>query len=672
YGLWAQLVLMGLTAVAIAFNIFRANIRLPLITAALWLVTSFILGSVYPSLLQRYAVEPNEIVRESPYIEYNINYTRLAFGLDKIETKVFEYGEELTQQDLRDNEISFRNVRLWDYRPLQSTYEQLQALRPYYEFSEIDIDRYTIDGEQRQVMLAARELNKIKLPNRTWVNENLEFTHGYGIVMNPVDQVTRDGQPEFYIKDLPPVSNISIQIEQPEIYYGELTNDVVFVGSDREEFSYPSGDENVYSSYSGSGGVPLDSSLKRLAFALRLADTNVLLSDEITRETRVQFHREISNRVMQITPFLELDNDPYIVAWNGRLVWVIDGYTISGRFPYATPLNGLNYIRNAVKITVDAYNGDVTYYISAPEDPIIQAYNNAFPGLFQPLSAMPEGLQTHLRYPVDLFNVQAQQYLTYHMQDVRVFYNQEDLRAIPNEILDGEQIRMEPYYVILPLPGEDEPEFLLIQPFTPANKPNMVSWIAARNDPPYYGQLVEYELPKQELVFGPIQVEGRIDQEPEISQQFSLWDQRGSSVIRGNLIVIPVNDSFLYVEPVYLQSDTSALPELKRVIVATNTRIAMRETLDEALLALIQDAPAVASLEVTTEESTPTTGESTTPVTTPTGENATVDELVQSANAHFAAAEAAQRTGDWSTYGAELEALGQDLQRLLELTNTTP
>ncbi len=680
FGLWAQVILMAATAVAVGFNIFRANVRLPLVTAGLWLAASFILGSVYPGLLQRYAVEPNEIVRETPYIEYNIDYTRLAFGLNLVDTRPFVYGEELTQQDLRDNEIVFRNVRLWDYRPLQATYEQLQALRPYYEFTEIDIDRYTFDGEMRQVMLAARELNKGNLPNRTWVNENLEFTHGYGIVMNPVDQVTRDGQPEFFIKDLPPVSNVPLTIDQPEIYYGELTTDVVFVGSDREEFSYPSGDENVYSTYQGKGGVPLDNFLKRLAFAVRLADTNVLLSDEITRQTRVQFHRQIQERVKQITPFLELDGDPYIVAWNGRLIWVLDAYTISNRFPYSTPINtqfgNINYMRSAVKITVDAYDGTVNYYLVAEDDPIIQAYASVFPELFKSMAEMPEGLQAHLRYPEDFFTIQTQQYLTYHMEDVRVFYNREDLRAIPNEILDGEQIRMEPYYVILPLPGGIEPEFLLIQPFTPANKPNMVAWIAARNDPPNYGQLIEYEMPKQELVFGPIQVEGRIDQEPEISQQFSLWDQRGSRVIRGNLIVIPVEDSFLYVEPVYLQSETSALPELKRVIVATNTRIAMRETLEEALVALIEDAPAVDAivLEPDAPIGEEAGGEETAenPTTPTVNLDANVEELIQAANEHFQAAEAAQRSGDWTTYGVELNALQQNLQRLMELTENQP
>ncbi|MCA9970460.1 MAG: UPF0182 family protein, partial [Anaerolineales bacterium] len=435
-----------------------------------------------------------------------------------------------------------------------------------------------------------------------------------------------------------------------------------------------SGDENVYTSYAGEGGVPLDNFFKRLAFAIRLADSNVLLSDEITNQTRVQFHRQITERVRQITPFLWLDGDPYLVVWNGRLIWVLDAYTSSSRFPYATPDTqyGINYVRNAAKITVDAYDGTVTYYIAAPEDPLIQAYAAAFPDLFRPLAEMPEGLQAHIRYPEDLFTIQTRQYLTYHMQDVRVFYNKEDLRAIPNEIFDNAQQIMEPYYVTLPLPGETEPEFLLIQPFTPDQKTNMVAWIAARNDPPYYGQLVEYELPKQELVFGPIQVESRIDQEPEISQQFSLWDQRGSSVIRGNLIVIPLGNSFLYVEPVYLLSETSALPELKRVIVATNTQIVMRETLPEALAALVAEAPAVAQIEVLPEEDAAEETAVTPQPLPPLDVDASLEELIQSANDHFTAAEAAQRTGDWTRYGTELEALQQDLQRLLEATQAAP
>lgn len=671
WALWIQFFFMVLTAVAVFANFSRLRLRPVLIFGGLWLVATIFIGGIYPGLLQRYAVEPNEIERERPYIEHNIELTRLAFDLEKVQTEPFGNPGQLTRQDIEDSETVLRNIRLWDYRPLQTTYTQLQALRPYYQFGEIDIDRYEINGETRQVMLAPRELDKTQLPAPSWVNRNLEFTHGYGIVMNPVDRVTPDGQPEFFIQDLPPQSVVPIDVERPEVYYGEMTTDSVFVGSGREEFSYPSGDENVYSSYEGTGGVPLDNIIKRIAFAIRLGDANVLLSDEITSDTRIQFRRQIQERVREIAPFLVLDSDPYIVVYDGRLVWIQDAYTVSDRFPYATPSpSGLNYIRNSVKVVIDAYNGTVNFYVSDPDDPIIQTYDKAFPGLFRPFSAFPEGLEAHVRYPEDMFTVQAQQYLTYHMEDVRVFYNKEDLWEIPLEIFDGNEQLMEPYYVTLELRGESEPEYLLIQPFTPAGKNNMIGWMAARNDPENYGELVVYELPKQELIFGPLQVEGRIDQEPEVSEQFSLWDQRGSRVIRGNLLVVPIDDSFLYVEPIYLLSDRSALPELKRVIVASDTRIAMRETLQGALTALLSDEPNVIVVEDGTtpapEATTPEGGGETT--APPLAADATIEELVAAANNHFEAAENAQRAGDWVTYGRELEALNQTLERLMQLT----
>ena len=679
WALRAQFLFMILTALAVFYNYFRFAPRPFLITGGLWLLATFVIGGIYPGLLQRYAVEPNEIVREQPYIDHNINFTREAFDLNDIEVRPWDNVSVLSQQDLELNEDVVKNVRLWDYRPLQRTYEQLQALRPYYQFSAIDIDRYEIDGEVRQVMLAGRELNKENLPAPSWVNRNLEFTHGYGIVMNPVDRITSDGQPEFFIKDLPPQSSIDLQVERPEIYYGELTNDAVFVSSGREEFSYPSGSENVYTSYEGEGGVPLDSFLKRVAFAIRLGDANVLLSDEIDSGTRVQFHRAVQERVQQITPFLAMDRDPYIVALSDRLVWIQDAYTVSDKYPYSTPApSGINYIRNSVKIVVDAYDGTVDYYVSDPEDPIIQAYDKALPGLFRPFSEFPQELISHVRYPQDLFDIQAEKYLAYHMEDTRVFYNKEDLWAIPMEIFDGNEQAMEPYYVYLRLREEEEPEYLLIQPFTPAGKQNMIAWMAARNDPEHYGELVVYELPKQELVFGPLQVEGRIDQEPEISQQFSLWDQRGSRVIRGNLLVIPLSDSFVFVEPIYLLSDTSALPELKRVIVATDTRIAMRETLGEALLALLEaERTADIAAEIEAEAAAGTEAESGEEAATPAPEaplplDASIEQLIQSANSHFEAAEEAQKAGNWALYGSELKALNRDLERLMELSGRSP
>lgn len=669
--LYVQLALMILLALAMAVNILRSMLRPLAIVGALWLAVTILAGNVYPAVLQRYSVEPNELSRERPYIQNNISFTRLAFGLDEVDVRPFGSVDELTEQDLAANQATLKNARLWDYRPLQQTYSQLQELRPYYEFSDVDIDRYQIEGEIRQVMLAGRELNKANVTAQ-WVNQKLEFTHGYGVVMNPVDKVTPQGRPEFFIKDLPPQSTIDLEVTRPEIYYGETMNDAVFVGSGLDEFDFPSGTQNTYSSYAGEGGVLLSNLLRRVAFAARLGETNLLLSQYITDETRVMIHRAIRERVQQITPFLTLDDDPYIVVADGRLVWMLDGYTISRHFPYSSPTEqGFNYIRNAVKITVDAYNGNVNYYLIESDDPIIQAYSQAFPNLFQPMDKMPAVMREHIRYPEDLFIVQTRQYLKYHMSDVQVFYNQEDLWQIPLEIFDSDEQLIEPYYVIMSLPNQEETEFLLIQPYTPAGKNNMISWIAARNDEPNYGQLVVYELPKQELVFGPIQVEARIDQDPQISSQISLWNQRGSRVIRGNLIVIPMGNSFLYIEPLYLLAETSELPELKRIIVASGDQISMRETLEEALSALLEDAPSVVDLvaepPVTGDDSGEEPAEP--PTTTEVAPlDANVLELVQSANAHFEAAEAAQRSGDWSTYGRELEALQMDLERLSQLT----
>jgi uncharacterized protein len=669
--LWAQLATMALLAAVFALNIFRLALRPLLAAAGLWLVVTILVAGLYPGLMQRYIVEPNELAVETPYIEHNIAFTQLGFGLHDVDIRSFGRTTQLTQRDLQDNEEILDNIRVWDYRPLLQTYTQLQALRPYYQFYDIDVDRYQINGGVRQVMLAARELNQDNLPGQAWVNQRLEFTHGYGVAMNPVDRVTRDGQPEFFIRDLPPESNIPITIERPEIYFGETMARPVYANSALPEFSYPRDQETIYTSYDGRGGVPVQNWLRRLAFAVRFGDSNLVLSNYITPETQVMYHRTVEERVRQIAPFLALDEDPYIVVADGRLFWIIDTYTLSNRFPYSTPLRGINYIRNSVKVVVDAYHGDVDFYISDPDDPIIRTYARAFPTLFRSMEEFPEYLRPHLRYPEDLFTIQTQQYLVYHMTNVQVFYNREDLWEIPMELFDTDQQPIEPYYVLFRLPGEAEAEYLLIQPYAPANRNNMVAWIAARNDPEHYGQLVVYELPRQELVYGPIQIEARIDQDAFISQQLSLWGQRGSRVIRGNLIVIPINQSFLYVEPLYLQADTSGLPELRRVIVASGEHLVMRETLAEALLALVTDAPAVDVLVaepplegIVVDPEVPAV-----PVLPPTAVDASVEELIQSANARFEAAEAAQRRGDWTAYGRELEALRQDLQRLMDIAN---
>ena len=679
--------MVAMAAVSVLFFYAYIQLKPRWITAGLtiWLAAVILLGGIYPALLQRFVVEPTELSREAEYIEHNIRFTRMAFGLDTVEVRPFGNVAPLTARDLDDNQAALNNIRVWDYRPLQQTYAQLQELRPYYQFSTIDIDRYNINGEVRQVMLAGRELNKANLPNATWVNEKLEFTHGYGVVMNPVDRFNEQGRPEFFLSDLPPRSTVAIEVERPQIYYGETMRDVVFVGSLRDEFSYPDDNQNVRTRYAGEGGVPLGGWFRRLAFALRFGETNLMFSEYITPETRVMFYRQIQERVWAITPFLQLDYDPYLVVADGRLVWIQDAYTVSNRFPYAEPIynasfsgvyyGAVNYIRNSVKITIDAYDGTVTYYIVDEQDPILQSYHRAFPDLFQPLSDMPPSLQSHLRYPEQLFILQTRQYLLYHMTDVQTFYNQEDLRAIPQEIRNERQEAMEPYYVMFRLPGEPETEFLLIQPFTPADKPNMVAWIAARNDPAHYGELIAYEMPRQELVVGPIQIEGFINQEPDISEQFSLWGQGGSRVIRGNLIVIPLNNSFLYVEPIYLQSTTSALPELKRVIVASGQRIVMRPTLDEALFALVsREAPAVGEIEVIDpaleQEVEPSTSTPTpAPELPPTLADGSVSELIAQANAQFEAAQAAQRAGDWAAYGRHIQALEQTLRQLEALTS---
>jgi len=585
-----QLVLAALLALTALYNVFYFDLRPPFAIGALLLGAILVGGNLMPALLQRFSVEPNELERERVYIANNLQFTRLAFDLDKVQSRAFENITELAAIDLEQNADSLENIRVWDYRPLQQTYSQLQELRPYYQFSDIDVDRYKFDNKVEQVMLATRELDKEGLASPTWVVKTLEFTHGYGVVMNPVDTVTEEGRPEFYIQDLPPQSSVPISVTQPAIYYGESMDDVVVVNSNQAEFDYPRAEGNVSSNYQGTGGVTMNGYWRRLLYAIRFGETNLLLGQDIQPDSRIMYHRPIRERAQRIAPFLLFDDDPYIVVADGRLVWMIDAYTVSRDFPYSTPVKdlGFNYIRNVAKVTVDAYNGDVKFYLMETGDPLVASYQRAFPDLFRPFDEMPASLQSHIRYPEGLFLVQTQQYLSYHMTEPGVFYNQEDLWRIPEEIYDGAPQLMEPYYVMFRLPGEEKPEYLLIQPYTPAGKSNMIAWIAARSDLPHYGELIAYELPRQELVFGPMQIEGRIDQDPTISQQISLWNQRGSRVIRGNLIVVPINNSFLYVEPLYLLSDTNALPELKRVIVASGNRIVMRNNLEDALVAYIR------------------------------------------------------------------------------------
>jgi uncharacterized protein len=558
---------------------------------------------VVPAMMQRFSVEPNELQRELPYIENNIAFTRFAYGLDRIEEREYPAETSLTYADVVANNDIIRNIRLWDPRLLIQTFRQIQEIRTYYQFYSVDIDRYEIEGEVRQVMLAAREIAQ-RLPSRadTWINRHMQYTHGYGVTMNEVADVGPEGTPILLVQDLPPISNVGFEIPQPSIYYGMGTPTYRIVNTEVPELAYPSGDANMYTHYAGIGGVQLNSMFRRAIFALFHADANIVLSDLIHSESRMQFWNRVPERVRRVAPFLRLDEDPYLVVTDDGLVWIQDAYTISRNYPYSEPSrrHGLNYIRNSVKVVVDAFDGTVDLYVMEPEDPIIRAYQQFYPDLFRSFEQMPERLQAHLRYPQDMFTIQIERFARYHMTQPQVFYNNEDLWTRPREQYGGQTMPMEPYYVITQLPGEEGLEFSLMTPMTPEARDNMIAWIAARSDPGHYGQLIAYKLPKDRLIYGPIQVESRIDQDTEISQQLALWDQRGSRVIRGNLMVIPIERSFLYVEPVFLIADGNQIPQLRRVIVSFGERVAMERTLDEALASVFQEElrPLVARGEV--------------------------------------------------------------------------
>jgi len=658
-------ILSGLVGALLLANVVLRALRLIGAGVGLWILAAIMLGELYPTAVQNFDVRPNEFVREKPYIEYNIAFTRQAFGLADV-MEVNHPGEDApTAADLARNADTIANIRLWDYRPLLDTYDQLQSIRPYYDFRDVDIDRYTIEGRYRQVMLSARELTVDRLPEKaqTWVNKRLVYTHGYGLTMSPVNEITPDGSPHLLIKNIPPVGEIPIV--QPAIYFGEKLSDYIIVRTTTPEFDYPVGDQNAMTRYEGRDGVAIGSLFHRLLFAIRFGDMNILLTDAITAESRIIWNRNISERVQLLAPFLIYDRDPYIVIADGHLYWIQDAYTITDRYPYSEPYAGrFNYIRNSVKVVIDAYNGTTTFYIVDASDPLIRAYRGIYPTLFQPLEAMPASLRLHLRYPEDLFRVQADVFRIYHMQDPQVFYNKEDVWAIPKEIYSDKEQDIEPYYAIMRLPGETREEFILLMPFTPRNKQNMVAWLAAKCDGEDYGRRILFQIPKDRLIYGPMQVEARVSQDTVISAQITLWNQRGSKVIRGNMLVIPIEKSFLYVEPLYLLAETGQIPQLKRVIVATANNVAMDETLPLALgklysgLALPGGGPPSTS---TGEPRATTTGQ------TVPGE---IAQLVKSANDHYAKAQDALRAGDWARYGDELRLLEADLKRLSELTGT--
>ncbi|HEX7336845.1 MAG TPA: UPF0182 family protein, partial [Gemmatimonadales bacterium] len=603
-------VLALLAAVAVLLGGIRNRLpRYGLLAIGGYMAVAILGRSIYPALMQKFIVSPTELTRETPYLRHHIAATRQAWGLDSVEVRELAGEANLTLADIRANSATIENVRLWDREPLLQTFGQLQEIRTYYDFVSVDDDRYWIDGKYRQVLLSPRELNAASLPTRTFINEHLTFTHGMGLTLSPVNQVTPEGLPVLFVKDLPPVSAVSLKLTRPQIYYGELTDPYVFVGTKQREFDHPSGEANVYTAYRGKGGVRVGNVLRRAILAANFGSSKILFSGDITGDSRVLYNRTIVTRARKALPFLLFDRDPYtVIAADGTLKWILDAYTASSRYPYSQGLrDGTSYLRNSVKLVIDAYDGTLTAYVSAPGDPLIRTWSRIFPGIFVPMDSMPDDLRAHIRYPDDIYRIQTSLYTTYHMDVVEDFYHREDQWQIPSVAKNEEAVAFM-RHIIMRLPEEKEAEFIYMVPFTPRGKDNLAAWMVARNDGDKYGKLRVYRLSRQSLVFGPRQIENRINQNTEIARQVSLWDQRGSQVIRGDLLVIPIEESVLYVQPLYLRAEGGRIPELKRVIVAYQNQVVMQETLEGALAELFGGAgrrlptPAIAA-EPTTRDS---------------------------------------------------------------------
>ena len=639
-------------------GIQRRLARYAFLAIAGYLAVAVLGRGLFPLAMQKFVVAPTELTRETPYLRHHIAATRQAWGLDSVEVRELGGEAGLTLADIRANGPTIENVRLWDREPLLQTFGQLQEIRTYYDFVSVDDDRYWIDGVYRQVLLSPRELNAASLPTRTFINEHLTFTHGMGLTLSPVNQVTTEGLPVLFIKDLPPVSNVSLRVTRPQIYYGEIANEYIFAGTRQREFDHPSGEANVYAAYTGTGGIWVGNLWRRVLLSIRFGSSKVLLSQDITNESRVLYHRNILARARKALPFLQFDRDPYLViAGDGTLKWVLDAYTTSTGYPYAQRLSdGTSYMRNSVKLVIDAYHGSLTAYVSAPADPLIRTWARIFPGIFVPLDSMPAHLRQHMRYPDDIYRVQTSLYTTYHMDEPEDFYHREDQWQIPQVTKADESV---PFmrHIIMRLPEESKAEFIYMVPFTPRGKENLAAWMVARNDGDVYGKLLVYRLSRQSLVFGPRQIENRINQNTEIARQVSLWDQRGSRVIRGDLLVIPIEESLVYVQPLYLQAEGGRIPELKRVIVAYQNRVVMQETLEAGLAELFggssgprrEPATAVAGGVGAAGAATADT---------------TVRTLVAEAWRRYQAALEANRQVDWTRYGEEFRRLGEVLERL--------
>ncbi len=659
FAFWVMIVASVLLGIWLIAATWSNSLLRPVYGIGVYALILVVVNGAYPELQQRFVVEPNELAKEIPYIKHNIEFTRQAYDLAKINTQDYQLNSSanLNPNILSENQATIDNIRLWDYRPLLTTYRQLQEIRFYYRFNDVDVDRYTFNGNYRQVMLSPREFDYSQVPAsaRTWVNQRLKYTHGYGLVMSPVNEVTEDGLPVLFVKNIPPVSPIELEIEEPGIYYGELTNDYIYTGMNTFEFDYPRGAENAFVKYDGLGGVPLSNWWRRLVYAYEQGSLKILISNYFTPDSRIHYYRQITERVSHVAPFLRYDNDPYLVVVDGRLQWIIDAYTTSDRYPYSEAVaheqktelitdKNINYVRNPVKVVVDAKDGTMQFYLINEDEPIIATYRKIFPNLFKSTDTIPPKIQAHFRYPQDLFEIQAKMYLSYHMEDPQVFYNREDDWRFATELYGGQQQQVEPDYLIMKLPGETAAEFVLILPFTPINRDNMIAWMAARSDGNNYGKLRLYEFPKQELVYGPFQIEARIDQNPEIAEQITLWSQRGSRVIRGDILVIPIDGSILYVQPLYLRAEKGELPELTRIIVAYDNEIVMTPTLEQSLATVFKQIP---------------------PRLTESGSPAMADEpLSQSALEIYEQAQQALQRGDWIEYGRYQQQLQDILQQL--------
>jgi uncharacterized protein len=667
-GIKVSAVVAAIAAAAVLFGALRDRLpRYALFGVGGYFVVAILGRGLFPMIMQKFVVAPTELTRETPYLRAHIAATRQAWGLDSVEVRELAGESALTLADLRANTPTLENVRLWEREPLLQTFGQLQEIRTYYDFVSVDDDRYWLDGKYRQVLLSPRELNPASLPTRTFINEHLTFTHGMGLTLSPVNQVTPEGLPVLFVKDLPPASSVSLRVTRPQIYFGELSTSYALTGTKQREFDYPSGEENVYAAYTGTGGVPVSGLWRRLVFAARFGASNILFSQDVTTGSRILYNREIKARAALALPFLTFDRDPYlVVAADGKLVWILDGYTSTDRYPYSQRLaDGTSYMRNSVKVVIDAYDGSVKAYIATPHDPLIRTWARIFPGIFLPLDSMPADLRAHLRYPDQLYTIQTSLYSTYHMDAPVDFYHREDQWQIPVVNRAGAAGAV-PFlrHIIMKLPGETREEYVYMVPFTPRGKDNLAAWMVARNDGDAYGKLRVYRLSRQSLVFGPTQIENRINQNTEISRQVSLWDQRGSSVLWGDLLVIPIGTSLLYVQPLYLRAEGGKIPELKRVVVAYQNEVAMAETLDGALAQLFGGSAAPRGGEVPSL----VTGTAATAAGAASGAGARVDAafraLTVEARQSYQAAMQALRAGDFTRYGEEIRRLGELLDRI--------